>query len=74
MGRIEHLRPALLGHLEGLASLQVLFLSGPQITDAGLVHLKGLTSLEELHLNGTKVTDAGVKDLQAALPKCKINN
>jgi hypothetical protein len=42
------------------------------VTDAGLVHLKGLTKLEKLVLSGTMVTDAGAKDLQAALPKCKI--
>ena len=48
-------------------------LSGPKVTDAGLVHLKGMTNLRVLDLAYTKVTDAGVKDLQAALPKCRIN-
>ena len=46
--------------------------SGYKLTDTGLVHLKGLTNLQSLSLISTKVTDAGVKDLQAALPNCKI--
>jgi internalin A len=43
------------------------------VADAGLVHLKGLMSLSRLHLYRTMVTDAGVKELQSALPKCKIS-
>jgi hypothetical protein len=42
------------------------------VTDAGLESLKGLTQLHELYLWGPKITDAGVKDLQKALPNCKI--
>jgi hypothetical protein len=42
------------------------------VTDAGLVHLKGLTKLRALKLNGTNVTAGGVKQLQQALPNCKI--
>ena len=56
-----------------MTNLQTLELSyGPKVTYAGLVHLKGLTSLQTLSLSGSKVSEAGVKDLQAALPKCKI--
>ena len=40
----------------------------------GLFHLKGLTELEELTLYGTKVTAAGIKQLQQALPNCKISH
>ena len=60
-------------HLKGLTSLKELQLHDTEVTDAGLLHLKGLTSLEELNLIRTKVTDAGVKELQAALPKCRIS-
>ena len=42
------------------------------MTDAGLKELKDLKQLTTLSLGGPKVTDAGVKELQAALPKCKI--
>jgi len=59
-------------HLKGLTKLQSLSLISTKVTDAGLVHLKGLTKLQSLNLSFSKVTDAGVKDLQTALPKCKI--
>ncbi len=39
-------------------------LSGPKVTDAGLVHLKGLTSLERLDLHDTQVSDAGLVNLK----------
>jgi hypothetical protein len=37
-----------------------------------LPELKELTNLRELFIRNTRVTDAGLKDLQAALPKCRI--
>jgi hypothetical protein len=52
--------------------LKDLFLYGTKITDAGLEHLKGLSGLRGLAIWYTKVTDAGVKDLQEALPHCRI--
>jgi Leucine-rich repeat (LRR) protein len=39
------------------------YLSGPDVTDAGLKHLAGLKRLQNLKLYGTKVTDAGLKEL-----------
>lgn len=60
-------------HLKGLTELQSLDLMATNVSDAGLEHLRGLTRLQSLNLMATKVTDAGVKDLQMALPNCKIN-
>ena len=60
-------------NLKGMTSLQVLVLASTEVTDAGLIHLKRLTNLKKLYLDRTKVTDAGVKDLQTALPKCRIS-
>jgi hypothetical protein len=48
------------------------YLNRTAITDAGLRHLERLPQLQELWLNGTNVTDEGVKELQQALPNCKI--
>jgi hypothetical protein len=59
-------------HLKGMTSLTHLYLSDTKVTDAGLVHLKGIWSLRSLSFIGTKVTDSGVKDIQSALPKCRI--
>jgi hypothetical protein len=59
-------------HFKGLTSLDSLNLFGTKVTDVGLVYLKGLTSLQTLDLRRTSVTTAGLKDLQAALPSCKI--
>ena len=60
-------------HLKGMTSLSSLNLSGTKVTDAGLIHLKSMTNLTNLILPRTKVTTAGVKDLQSALPKCRIS-
>ncbi|MCH8047578.1 MAG: hypothetical protein IID44_28110 [Planctomycetes bacterium] len=53
-------------------SVGTLDLSGTNVTDAGLQHLKGLKNLRELFLDETDVTDEGVKELQRALPTCRI--
>jgi len=47
-------------------------LSRTRVTDVELKELKELKALTKLDLHRANVTDAGVKDLQAALPKCKI--
>ena len=59
-------------HLKGLTRLKQLYLTGTQVTDAGLVHLKGLNNLSVLTLSGTQVTDEGKRDLQQALPNMAI--
>ena len=61
-----------LASLEGLTHLQTLNLQGTYVTDVGLVHLRGLMSLKELYLANSDATEEGVKDLQKALPNCKI--
>ena len=52
-----------LKHLNKLANLKVLQLSGTQVSDAGLKHLSSLTQLTILGLEATQVTDAGLKHL-----------
>ena len=56
-----------------LNDLEALSLEGTQVTDAGLEYLKGLTKLRSLNLEGTRVTAEGARDLQEALPKCRIS-
>lgn len=48
---------ASLEHLQGLTTLQRLYLKDTAVTDDGIVYVKGLTNLEVLELGRTKVTD-----------------
>jgi len=59
-------------YLKRLTKLEMLYLYGTQITDAGVTHLERLTGLAILELIGTQVTPEGVKKLQEALPECQI--
>ncbi len=52
-----------LKELDGLRSLQALYLAGTRVTDAGLKEVAGLESLRTLDVRGTQVTDAGLKEL-----------
>ncbi len=66
-----------LGALKDLPRLRSLVLCdetprGLTFTDAGLEHLKELTSLEDIELSGGWASEAAVRDLQEALPECKI--
>jgi hypothetical protein len=62
-----------LKELKDLKQLTALNLDGcNKVTDAGLKELKELKQLTRLDLTGVPVTAPGVKDLQEALPKCKI--
>lgn len=49
---------------EGFPALEVLYLSGADVTDAGLVHLKGLPALKKLYLFRMRITDAGIIHLK----------
>lgn len=60
-------------HLKDLKTLEELNLwANLDVSDAGLEHLKGLTALRTLDVIFTKVTSRGVRELNAALPNCKI--
>jgi hypothetical protein len=60
--------------LTALTNLTELNLFATKVTDAGLKHLAALKKLTVLNVYGasSRVTDEGVKELQKALPKCKI--
>ena len=58
--------------LVGLRELHTLHLDTTKITDKGLMKLAELKSLRGLNVDNTRVTDEGVKELQLALPSCKI--
>src|SRR6185436_17893723 len=51
-------------HLQGLAKLEQLDLSGTAITDRGLDVLRHLPSLKRLSLAGTRITDEGASQLR----------
>ena len=51
-----------------------MYLSGPQVTDAGLAYLiTGLPALTSLTLFFSEVTDTGVAKLHRALPNCAVH-
>jgi hypothetical protein len=54
-----------------MTTINVLFLGGTRVTDAGLMHLAGLHSLQILDLKGTKVTDAAIEKLHALMVKTR---
>lgn len=60
-------------HLQNLSRLEMLVLRDTAVTDAGLRHLRLLKGPTTIYLSGTKVTEQGAKDLQAALPNCKVS-
>ena len=55
--------------------VEMVYLAGTPITDAGLAHLTGLIGVGcSLEVGGSQVTDAGVAELRKALPNCNISN
>lgn len=71
LGRTQ-ITDAGLRHLAGLTGLEHLWLHDTQVSDAGLVQLTELTKLRRLYLHNTLVTPQGVRELQKALPNCRI--
>lgn len=64
----EHLQ-----HLQSFTSLEVLWLHGAAITDAGLERLKPLERLQDLELPlEAPLSDKALDDLHRALPGCRI--
>ncbi len=63
-----------LKELASLKNLRNLGLVGTKVTDKGLKELTQFKHLKRLYLRRTiRVTDAGLKELQKALPDCKIS-
>ena len=63
--------------LNGCNGVDVLYLSGPKLTDAGLLRLKGLPDLKTVILDtdsSAHVTRAGVMALKAACPTLDIRS
>ena len=58
--------------VEFLPNIEILNLTGTQITDDGLDHVHALKKLRHLYPAKTRVTDAGLEDLQEVLPDCKV--
>jgi serine/threonine protein kinase len=61
-----------MSYLTACSQLEVVALYGTGIGDTGARLLGKSTSLKTVYLDKTKVTPAGLRDLQQALPKCKI--
>ena len=51
------------------AQLKVLWLTGTQVTDAGLESLTTLRNLEQLDVQATQVTPAAIEQLRKRLPQ-----
>ena len=69
----ERVGDVLLGHLDGLTTLEFLDLYETHVTDVGLEKVEGLTRLEWLDLSCTQVGDAGLRYLRG-LTKLKHLN
>ncbi len=60
--------------LARLPQLRTLILQKTQITDASIPQLSKLVRLERLNVRKTMLSPDGLKQLQAALPACKIDS
>lgn len=61
-----------LRHLSKLSVLEELSLAETRVDDAAVPHLRRLRHLKVLDLWRTAISDAAARQLQAALPKCRI--
>lgn len=60
-----NLDDALLETVQGMTSLEVLYVATTGITDKGVKHLRGLAGLRKLSLSDTAVTDGCLEDVAA---------
>jgi WD40 repeat protein len=67
------LTDATLQRLEGVKSLEMLWLGKTPVSDAGLRHLRGLPNLRELLLSGGGISNKGMKHLVEAKGLQKLN-
>ena len=58
--------------LTGMKKLKKLVVKSTPLTDAAIPMIIQLASLTELEISFTQISEAGIKQIQAALPKCKI--
>jgi serine/threonine protein kinase len=72
LSNVPNCGQAELAAVAGVASLEQLSVSGPEITDAGLAALGAHKRLRAVFLYDTAVTDAGLAALAAALPDCQV--
>jgi hypothetical protein len=61
-----------LKELAGLKNLQVLLLDNTKVTNEGLMALTPLKALRAVNVRKTQVTEEGVRQLQKALPDCRV--
>jgi hypothetical protein len=66
------LRDSDLAVLQNMRKLQDLIIESAGVSDEGLPYLKRLTKLTRLDLRRTGITPQGIRELQQALPNCKI--
>ena len=58
--------------IEGMRTLEVLWLTGSRVSDASVELLSQFTGLRELNVNSTEITPQGKEELRRALPSCRM--
>jgi len=63
-----------LGHLASLTAMETLYLDlCERITDSGLRKLRDLNNLRWLAFRNQRITSHGIRELQQALPNCRVS-